>query len=49
MTQPDVKQRMTTLGFEVSPDTTSGYFAKYIETEMAKYEKIINEANIKVQ
>jgi tripartite-type tricarboxylate transporter receptor subunit TctC len=46
LTLPDVKQRLTTLGFEVSPDTTSAYFAKYQADEMAKYKKIIDDANI---
>jgi tripartite-type tricarboxylate transporter receptor subunit TctC len=46
MAQPDVKKRMTTLGFEEAPDTSSDYFAKYITSEMAKYEKIIKDANI---
>jgi len=49
LAQPDVKQRMTTLGFEIAPDTTSDYFAKYMHDEMAKYETIIKEAGIKVQ
>ena len=44
---PDVKERLTTLGFEVSPDTSSDYFLKYQLAEMAKYEKIIKDANIK--
>jgi tripartite-type tricarboxylate transporter receptor subunit TctC len=48
MAQPEVKQRMTTLGFEVAPSTASDDFAQYIASEMAKYEKIIKDANIKV-
>jgi tripartite-type tricarboxylate transporter receptor subunit TctC len=46
--QPDVQQRMSVVGFE-SVGSTSDYFAKYIKTEMAKYEKIIKDAGIKVQ
>lgn len=45
---PDVQQRMDVMGFE-SVGSTTYYFAKYIKTEMAKYEKIIKDANIKVQ
>ena len=46
VSEPDVKERFAKLGFEAigsSPD----YFAKYIKDEMAKYKKIITEANIK--
>jgi tripartite-type tricarboxylate transporter receptor subunit TctC len=44
---PDVKERFNTLGFE--PIGTQGdAFGKYIAEEMAKYEKIIKEAKIKV-
>ena len=46
--EPDVKERFAKLGFEAigsSPD----YFAKYIKDEMAKYSKIITEANIKAE
>jgi tripartite-type tricarboxylate transporter receptor subunit TctC len=46
--QPDVQQRMGVMGFE-SVGSNADYFAKYIKTEMAKYEKIIKDANIKVQ
>lgn len=45
---PDVKARFAKLGFE-TVGSTSEYFANYITTEMAKYEKIINDAHIKVQ
>src|SRR5437016_2043550 len=45
---PDVKQRLNTLGFD--PIGTGGQqFAAYIRDEMAKYEKIIREAKIKVE
>jgi tripartite-type tricarboxylate transporter receptor subunit TctC len=44
---PDMKQRLNTLGFE--PIGTNGaQFATYIRDEMAKYEKIIRDAKIKV-
>lgn len=45
---PEVKARFAKLGFE-TVGSTSDYFANYITTEMAKYEKIINDAHIKVQ
>ena len=45
---PDVKQRLNALGFE--PIGADGeQFATYIREEMAKYEKIINDAKIKVE
>jgi len=45
---PDVKQRLNTLGFD--PIGTGGaQFANYIRDEMAKYEKIIRDAKIKVE
>ena len=44
---PDMRQRLNTLGFE--PIGTNGaQFASYIRDEMAKYEKIIRDAKIKV-
>jgi tripartite-type tricarboxylate transporter receptor subunit TctC len=44
---PDVKERFNTLGFE--PIGTQGdAFGRYIAEEMAKYEKIIKDAKIKV-
>ena len=44
----DVKQRLNTLGFD--PIGVGGeQFATYIRDEMAKYEKIIREAKIKVE
>lgn len=45
--QPDVQQRLTAIGFE-PVGSTSDQFAKYITSEMAKYDKIIKDANIKV-
>jgi len=45
---PDVKQRLNALGFE--PIGSNGEeFATYIREEMAKYERIINDAKIKVE
>jgi tripartite-type tricarboxylate transporter receptor subunit TctC len=45
---PDVKQRLSTLGFD--PIGSGGQqFASYIRDEMAKYEKIIKDAKIKVE
>jgi tripartite-type tricarboxylate transporter receptor subunit TctC len=45
---PDVKQRLNTLGFD--PIGSGGQqFASYIRDEMAKYEKIIKDAKIKVE
>ncbi len=44
---PEVKQRLTQIGFD--PIGTGGdQFATYIRDEMAKYEKIIKDAKIKV-
>jgi tripartite-type tricarboxylate transporter receptor subunit TctC len=46
--QPAVKERMALFGFEPIGSTTA-YFAKYIDDEMAKYAKIIKGANIKAE
>jgi tripartite-type tricarboxylate transporter receptor subunit TctC len=46
--EPDVKERMAILGF-APVGSTSDYFAKYIDDEMAKYAKIIRDANIKAE
>src|SRR6266540_1375630 len=45
---PDVKQRLNALGFDPI-GSGSEQFAMYIRDEMAKYEKIIKEAKIKVE
>jgi tripartite-type tricarboxylate transporter receptor subunit TctC len=45
---PDVKARLSALGFDAI-GTGGGEFARYIREEMAKYEKIIKEAKIKVE
>jgi tripartite-type tricarboxylate transporter receptor subunit TctC len=46
MARPDMKERLSVLGFEPI-GSTSDYFANYIQSEMTKYEKIIKDANIK--
>jgi tripartite-type tricarboxylate transporter receptor subunit TctC len=45
---PDVKERMSGLGFQPIGTTNGAAFAAYIRDEMAKYEKIIRDAKIKV-
>jgi tripartite-type tricarboxylate transporter receptor subunit TctC len=47
LAQPDMKARLNQLGFEPI-GAGSEQFGKYIRTEMAKYEKIIKDAKIKV-
>ena len=44
---PGVQERMGVQGFE-SVGSTADEFAKYVGTEMAKYGKIIKDANIKI-
>ncbi len=46
--QPDVKAKLATLGFEAI-GSTSDEFAKYIASEMARYQQIIHDANIKAE
>ena len=46
LARPDTIARLSTLGFEPI-GSTSDYFANYIQSEMAKYEKIIKDANIR--
>jgi tripartite-type tricarboxylate transporter receptor subunit TctC len=48
LAEAEVKARLTTLGFEAIGSTPDD-FAKYIESEMAKYGKIIHDANIKAE
>ena len=48
LAEPDVKQRLSVLGFD-SIGSTPDYFAKFIDSEMAKYGKIIHDANIKAE
>ncbi|HUC49454.1 MAG TPA: tripartite tricarboxylate transporter substrate binding protein [Xanthobacteraceae bacterium] len=48
LADPEVKQRLSTLGFDarsMPPDE----FAKFIDKEMAIYSKIISDANIKME
>jgi tripartite-type tricarboxylate transporter receptor subunit TctC len=45
---PQAKGRMALLGFDPIGSTTP-YFAKYIDDEMAKYAKIIKDAGIKAE
>ena len=47
LSQPDMREKLTGLGFEIvasSPDE----FAAQIRTEVAKWSKVIKEAGIKV-
>jgi tripartite-type tricarboxylate transporter receptor subunit TctC len=48
LAEPDVKARLTALGFE-GIGSTPGEFAKYIASEMARYSQIIHDANIKAE
>ncbi len=45
---PDVKQRLAALGFDPVANTPEE-FAAYIKSEIAKWAKVIREANIKVE
>lgn len=46
--RPEVKQRFAALGFK-SIGSTPEYFAQYIADEMARYQKIIKDGNIKAE
>jgi len=46
LARPDMKERLAVLGFDPI-GATSDQFAKYIDSEMAKYSKIIQDAKIK--
>ena len=48
LARDDVKAQLATLGF-TPIGSTSAQFAQYIDTEMAKYAKIIKDANIKTE
>ena len=48
LAQPGVNERLNLLGFEAI-GSTPDYFAKFIDSEMAKYGKIIHDANIKAE
>ena len=43
----DVRERLTTTGFELSPPISPSAFAAVIEREVAKWAKVIKDANIK--
>ena len=45
---PDVKTRLSGLGFEAI-GSGGAQFAAYVRDEMAKYDKIIKDAKIKVE
>jgi len=45
---PEVKKRLSTLGFEAKSSTPEE-FAKFIDKEMATYSQIIKDANIKTE
>jgi tripartite-type tricarboxylate transporter receptor subunit TctC len=46
LARPDMKERLSVLGFEPI-GSTSAAFKTYIDTEMTKYEKIISDAKIR--
>lgn len=46
--QPEIKERLSVLGFEAI-GSSSEAFAKYIDEESAKYERIIRDAKIKTE
>jgi tripartite-type tricarboxylate transporter receptor subunit TctC len=48
LAEPGTKEKLSALGFEAIGSTPDD-FAKYIETEMARYGQIIRDANIKVE
>jgi len=45
---PDVKERLTALGFEPVADTPE-QFGALIKVEMAKWGKVVREANIRIE
>jgi tripartite-type tricarboxylate transporter receptor subunit TctC len=45
---PDVKERLATLGFEIVASTPKE-FAALIPKEIARWDKVVRDANIKVQ
>jgi tripartite-type tricarboxylate transporter receptor subunit TctC len=48
LAQPDVRERLATLGFETIGSTPAA-FAKFIDDESAKYERIVRDAGIKTE
>jgi tripartite-type tricarboxylate transporter receptor subunit TctC len=47
MQQPDVQERLATLGYEIIPPATPQKFAAYIEAEIPKWAKVIKDAGIR--
>jgi tripartite-type tricarboxylate transporter receptor subunit TctC len=47
MTLPDVKERMTTIGFDPTL-STSGELTDHMKTETDKWSKVVRQANIKI-
>jgi tripartite-type tricarboxylate transporter receptor subunit TctC len=48
LAQPEIKERLSVLGFEAI-GSTPAEFAKYIDAESAKYQQIIKDAKIKTE
>jgi tripartite-type tricarboxylate transporter receptor subunit TctC len=48
LAQQETKDRMAVLGFDAKGSTPEE-FARYIDTEMARYAKIVKDANIKAE
>jgi tripartite-type tricarboxylate transporter receptor subunit TctC len=48
LAQPEIKERLSVLGFEAI-GSTPAEFARYIDAESAKYEQIIKDAKIKAE
>ena len=46
MDQPEVKKRFANGGVEIVTSAASGDFAKLIERETARWEKVIKDANV---
>ncbi|MGH8810146.1 MAG: tripartite tricarboxylate transporter substrate binding protein [Noviherbaspirillum sp.] len=47
LNNPDVKQRMLGIGAEAAPSTPEQY-GKFFQAEMAKWSKLVKEANIRI-
>jgi tripartite-type tricarboxylate transporter receptor subunit TctC len=48
LAQPDIRERVTTLGFDIIASTPE-QFAAQIKTEVAKWTKVVKDAGIKVE
>jgi tripartite-type tricarboxylate transporter receptor subunit TctC len=48
MSQPDARERMAALGFE-PVNNTPEEFGAWIKAEIAKWDKVIRAANLKIQ